>query len=454
MTKRFFALFLTIATIALPAKAFAFDPDYIISDWELTDPFSLDRNQIQAFLDRGYLGDYYTEDANGDMRYAADIILMTAQNVGISPKFLLVLLQKEQSLIEDDDPSDRQLDWATGYAVCDSCSKDDPAIQRWKGFGKQVNSAALQYVEGYLADIEAYGTTQGKYGPGVEVVVDGVTVTPQNAATAAMYAYTPHLHGNENFVTIWNRWFSIQHPSGTLLKAADSPDVYLIEYGYKRPIDSWSAFVSRFNPDLIIEVPASQLDLYPEGRSIDFPNFSLLQDEDANIYLLVNDGLRKIDSMDTFYAIGFKEDEIVQIQNSDLAGFETLNPITTASVYPQGNLLELETNGAMYFIQDGKRHQILDETILEAHFPNQPLEKALPIAVEQYQEGDVLLYPDGYIVKGESPAVYVISEGKKRPIVSESVFLSYGWSWDDVIQTTDKILNFHETGLPIDQGIE
>lgn len=452
--KRIFSSLLAMTIFATPMATFAFDPNYIISDSELTDPFALDRNQIQHFLDRGYLGDYTTEDHEGVERSAADIIVRTSQNVGVNPKFLLVLLQKEQSLIEDDDPNDRQLDWATGYAVCDSCSKDDPAIQRWKGFGKQVNSAALQFTEGYLADIEESGTTQGKYGPGVAVEIDNKTIVPQNAATAAMYAYTPHIHGNQNFVTIWNRWFSVQHPSGTLLKAVGDPDVYLIEYGYKRPIKSWSAFVSRFNPNLIIEVPQSQLDLYAEGRAINFPNFSLLRDEDARIYLLVNDGLREIDSMETFYAIGFKEDEIVDILNTDLAGFDQLDSITSASVYPQGNLLELETNGAMYYIENGKRHQIFDDAVLRAHFPNRVPEKALPVAVEQYSEGAPLLFPDGYIVKGESPDVFVISEGKKRPIESESVFLSYGWSWEDIVVTTDKILSKHETGLPIQASIE
>lgn len=452
--KRFFSSLLAISLLATPAATFAFDPNYIISDSELTDPYALDRDQIQNFLDRGYLGDYRTEDHEGVERSATDIIVRTSRNVGVNPKFLLVLLQKEQSLVEDDDPNDRQLDWATGYAVCDSCSKDDPAIQRWKGFGKQVNSAALQFTEGYLADIDEVGTTQGKYGPGVPVEIGDTTVVPQNAATAAMYAYTPHLHGNENFVKIWNNWFSVQHPSGTLLKAVGDPDVYLIEFGYKRPIKSWSAFVSRFNPNLIIEVPESQLDLYAEGRAINFPNFSLLRDEDQNIYLLVNDGLRQIDSLETFYAIGFKEDEIVDILNSDVSGFDQLDPITSASVYPQGNLLELETNGAMYYIEDGKRHQIFDTAILEAHFPNRVPEKALPVAVEQYAEAAPLLFPDGYIVKGESPDVFVISEGMKRPIQSESVFLSYGWSWEDIVVTTDRILSKHETGLPIQASIE
>lgn len=449
--KRFLSIIIGFCLLLTPLSSYAFNADYLISDDELTDPFALDRNQIQFFLDRGFLGGYKTSDWQGVTRYATDIIQIAAQNVGISPKFLLVLLQKEQSLIEDDDPTENQLDWATGYAVCDDCSKDDPAIQRWRGFGKQVNSAALQFTEGYLADIDQVGTTQGKYGPGVEVKIDDTIVTPSNAATAALYAYTPHLHGNENFVTIWQRWFETLYPTGSLLQSDTSDTVYLIEYGYKRPIQSMSALLSRFNSDLIVTVSQNQLENYPDGRSIDFPNYSLLKDSSGNISLLVDDSLRHIDSMETFRYIGFSMDEVVEIEDIDLALFDNGEPITLESLYPQGNLLELETNGATFFIQDGERHAILDAEILKAHFSGQLTKPVLPVVVEQYKEGSPLLLPDGYLVKGaENPTVYVISEGVKRAIPSEEVFLAYNWSWGDIVTIDDAALKIHPTGLDIE----
>ncbi|MFH1631787.1 MAG: hypothetical protein ABIA47_02040 [bacterium] len=444
------ALFLTLA----PARAFAFNPNYLISDWDLTNPFALDFNQIQHFLDRGALGDLKTEDWEGDVRYAADIIWTAAQNYNISPKFLLVLLQKEQSLVEDDDPTQKQLDWATGYAVCDDCSMSDSSIQRWKGFGKQVNSAAMQFSEGYLADIEQYGSTQGKYGPGIPIEIDDEIIIPENAATAALYAYTPHIHGNENFTRIWDRWFSVQYPSGSLLKIAGESGVYLIEFGYKRPIQSWSALMSRFNPGNMIEVAKTALDAYPDGRPISFPNYSLLQDYDGSIYLLVDDALRHIDSMETFRSIGFMEDEITSISNDDLAFFDAGLPITSASADPYEQLLQLNTNGAVFYVQDGYRHAIIDKAILSAQFPNANLQSVPPMVVEQFAEGAPLTLPDGYLIKSdESPTVYVLSEGARLPITSEAVFTSYGWSWDDIITMTDSAVNLHPLGDAIEDPL-
>jgi hypothetical protein len=431
-------------------SALAFDPNYIISDEDLTNPFALDRNQIQAYLDRGFLGTYRTEDNTGVVRYAADIILRTAQSAGVSPKFLLVLLQKEQSLVEDDAPTDSQLDWATGYAVCDDCSKDDGTIQRWRGFGKQVNSAALQFSEGYLADIENSGSTQGKYGPDLPVKIDSTTVTPANAATAALYAYTPHLHGNSNFASIWDRWFGENYPSGSLLQAVGDPNVYLITDGYKRLITSYSALTSRFNSSLIIQVNTTLLSNYPDGTPINFPNYSLLQDEDSNIFLLVDETLRKIDSDKTFNSIGFSSDEIVDITNTERAQYSEGLAITSATIAPTGQLYQLKTNKAVYYVRDGVRQVIVDPAILAARFPNEEPTPVDSVIIEQYKEGKALLLPDGNLVKGAgSPTVYIITDGMRRAIDSESTFLSFGWSWNKILTISDEALALHPLGAAL-----
>lgn len=449
--KRLFASLAVLGVIFTPiSSVFAFNPNYVLSDTELTDPFALDRNQIQAYLDRGYLGTYSTTDFAGVTRSATDIILRAAQMHGVSPKFLLVLLQKEQSLVEDDEPTQKQLDWATGYAVCDDCAMDDPAIQRWKGFGKQINSAALQFTEGYLADIAATGSTQGKYGPDLPVRIDSTTVTPENAATAALYAYTPHIHGNKNFAAIWERWFGTEYPSGSLLQVVGEDGVYLIQYGYKRPITSKSALLSRFNPDLIIPVSQTALNNYPDGTPISFPNYSILKDEDGAIYLLTDDKLRHIQTMEAFRSIGFTEDEIVSITNEERAGYDLGEPITGATVAPTGKLYTLNQNKAVYYVQDGKRHAIVDPAILAARFGSAVSTNVDSVVVEQFSEGKALVMPDGYLVKSVSaPVVYVITDGMRRAIDSEATFLSFGYSWGNIVTLSDEALALHPLGVSL-----
>lgn len=445
---------LAILGMVLPAPALAFDPNYIISDEELLNAFALDRNQIQAYLERGYLGDYRTDDYQGVERSAAEIIWRAAQQHGISPKFLLVLLQKEQSLVEDDDPTQKQLDWAAGYAVCDVCSMSDPAIQRWKGFGKQVNSAALQFTEGYFQDIEDRGYTAGKYGPDIAVEIDDTTVVPVNAATAALYAYTPHLHGNMNFAAIWQRYFGAEYPTGTLLQAAGQDGVYLIQFGYKRPITSRSALISRFNEDLIIPVSEDVLDQYPTGNPISFPNYSLLKNEDGDIFLLVDDTLRHIDSMEAFRAIGFMEDQVVDVSNEDLEGYDIGNPITLTTAYPQGSLMQIP-GGTMFYVRDGWRQLVVDDAVRKANFAGMSIRKVEPVVIEQYREAKPVKLPDGYLIKSaEDPRVFVISDGERRTIDSEQTFLGYGWSWGTVVTVSEDVVNLHPLGEDITSAAE
>lgn len=210
-------LVLLLAPLSSLNAAENFNPSFILSDSEFTDYLALDIEGIQHVLNRGYLGDYAVEDVDGRMRPVSEIIWWTSQMYGINPKVLLVMLQKEQSLVEDDSPSQDQMDWALGYGVCDSCTHSDPSIQRWRGLAKQLRSASMQFTEGYLIDIAERGETVMGFGPGITTLIDDTYVTFANAATAALYTYTPHLHGNQNFVALWSRYFGIFYPTGSLI---------------------------------------------------------------------------------------------------------------------------------------------------------------------------------------------------------------------------------------------
>ena len=96
-------------------QADTFQPGFVISYQDLVNWQYMSRDEIQAFLDeKGTLGAFETIDLDGEERLAADIIQRVAQDHGVNPKFIMVMMQKEQSLITDPTPSQRQLDWATG----------------------------------------------------------------------------------------------------------------------------------------------------------------------------------------------------------------------------------------------------------------------------------------------------------------------------------------------------
>lgn len=154
---------------------------------------------------------------------AAEIIYGVAQSCGISPKVLIVLLQKEQSLVTDDWPWSIQYRSATGYG----CPDTAPCDTQYYGFFNQVYAAARGY------KYYAQHPTEFNYRAGRDNFIlfnpnsacGGSTVFIQNQATANLYIYTPYqpnqaaldnlygsgdgcsAYGNRNFWRLYRDWF-------------------------------------------------------------------------------------------------------------------------------------------------------------------------------------------------------------------------------------------------------
>lgn len=444
-------IFVIISLIAIlvPSITLAaeFNPNYIISDNDMIDNGSLTLAQIQKFLENkgGYLSTYRTYDQNNNAKLASQIIYDAANYYGISSKVLLTILQKEQSLITDPDPSQDQLDWATGYGVCDSCSKDDPSIQQYKGFYNQVNWAAKrnrQYIE------EA---GRWNFVVGGTYIIDSVTVTMENQATVNLYTYTPHLHGNEVFWTLWNRWFIKKYPDGSLLQVQGERGVYLIQNGKKRPFLSKVALISGFDTKKIILVSKSDLDVYEDGAPIKFPNFSILESPAGRIYLIVENQKRYITSPEVFRKIGFNPEEVIKVSDADLVVYEDSDPITIEDIYPTGVLLQSKETGGITYVQNGVRHSIWSKEILNSQFKNRNIVKVDQASIDQYPKGEPVKFKDGDLVTSPNAnGIYVISNGQRRGIRSKAAFEALGYKWQNVIKTTDQALFIHPEGEPID----
>ncbi|HYH75591.1 MAG TPA: CHAP domain-containing protein [Candidatus Saccharimonadales bacterium] len=181
----------------------------------------------------------------GGQRSAAQIIRDVGQACGINPKVLLVLLQKEQSLVTDEWPWERQYRAATGFGCPDTAACD----ANYAGFFNQVYSAARIFKR-YATNPNSYNykantTNYIRYNPNANC--GGSSVFIENQATAGLYIYTPYqpnqssldnlygsgdscgAYGNRNFWRFYNEWF------GSTLAPDPQPPVaptfgYLREY--------------------------------------------------------------------------------------------------------------------------------------------------------------------------------------------------------------------------------
>ncbi|PIT87831.1 MAG: hypothetical protein COU31_00680 [Candidatus Magasanikbacteria bacterium CG10_big_fil_rev_8_21_14_0_10_40_10] len=435
----FLIIYSVLLVFPLSASALsAFDPHFIISDSQMRNNSNWSENDIQSFLQSkgSYLSKYSTVDVVDDKsKTAAGIIHSAAERYDIDPKVLLVTLQKEQSLIDDADPTSTQLDWATGYAVCDSCSTSDPKVLKHKGFATQVDDAAYTF-DWYYKNKNAGNIKQ----MGVANSIDGTTVIPKTWATAFLYTYTPHLHGNENFWKIWQKWFSQNYPEGTLLKSASSSQIWLIQNGVKRKFDSLSALITRADPKLIITVPDTVLTAYGDGADIKLPNYSILK-QNSNYYLLDYDTIRPFASYDVVKKLGYNPQEIVEVSATDISGYTTGKTITAEEYAPQGVIYKIsDFSNQLYLVKNGVASPFLNEYVAKANYKDLTIETKTMADLKKMQISDQLInFKDGSLIKvAGSDDVYAIESGLKRKFESEKTFLVLGYSLSNVI-TVDRV---------------
>ena len=433
-----------------------FDPNRILEDNDIFDLSAMNYERLVAFLkSRGTLADYRTPDIDGIPKTAPEIIWRVATSYKINPKYLLALIQKEQSLVEDPHPTQKQYDWAAGYGICDSCKMDDPSLQDFKGFASQMEWAAKQHREKYLLQLLGNGKTRSGNAPGKTIVIDGMKVTPVNNATAMLYSYTPHLHGNLNLWNIWKRWFSLIYPDGTVVRASGSKKTFLISLGQKRPFASRSVQESMVDANKVITVTDTELSSYPDGAPIQFSKYSLLRDEKKSIWLLTGETKRRIADMKTFWKFGFNEDEIIDVTSDDLAEYDDGAPITLKTHFPQGVVLQDQTSKEYWYIEDGIKHLIPAKVFLTLYFRGRAIKLSTSKKLAAYETGDVYRLHDAELIKGSGESsVYVMENGVLRPIPSADVFERIGWKWTNVVTVPKSTLTAYAIGEPVQTQLQ
>lgn len=173
---------------------------------------------------------------------AASIIYDVAQACRVSPKVLLVLLQKEQSLVTDDWPWSIQYRSATGYG----CPDTAPCDAEYYGFFNQVYNAARQFQryakQANLFNYRGGVTSYVQYNPNAGC--GGTNVGMQNQATAGLYNYTPYqpnqaalnnlngtgdscsAYGNRNFWSYYINWFGSIYTTAAFAWMGEGQEVF------------------------------------------------------------------------------------------------------------------------------------------------------------------------------------------------------------------------------------
>lgn len=448
------ALFLA----APAAEAAIFNPHYILSDREMRDADSMSFSEILAFLnDKGGFNFCFDIDpADGLLKSTAQLVDDAAKRYSINPKYILALIQKESGIVETTKPTQRQMDWATGYALCDGCSRTAPLAQKYKGLAKQIDAGA-GWMDEYL---DGMAWSMNKLQPGGSIT-DRRTktkITPVNLATAALYSYTPNLQGNRLLWSIWQRWFDndlgLKLPDGSLVRNEKTGAVALIQNGKLRPIVSAAVLASRFGGRSIIDLNQYDFKGLEEtimGAPVRFADLSLVGTGDGTAWLLVGEKRRRIATPEAFAKIGFNPEEVEEATLAEISDYAEGEPLTEDAVaYPTGQLVQDKTTGGVYWAEAGAKHPIWDKSVLTANFSGRKIKPLPPADLETLVTADPVRLADGILIRlADDPGVFVISNGDRRPIVSEEAFIAFGYEWKNVLITTRRVLELHPLGEPV-----
>lgn len=288
------ALAVAAGTVVAPATTSSaeastissFDAGNIITDADMFTYTTMPAGRIQAFLDekvpacdaaaaapclKDFRADTFAIAGIGDSvvdrgchddlparanQSAAEIIAAVAQACRVNPQVLIVTLQKEQGLVTSTSPTPGKYTIAMGYGCPDSAKCDST----YYGFYNQVYWAARAF-QSYTRFPDSYNfrvgqTAQVQYSPTKSCGTK--TVQIQNAATAALYNYTPYTpndaaiaagvgsvgdscssYGNRNFWGYYYAWFGpVEDQVPYFVKDASTKQIFLVIDGKRRPVES------------------------------------------------------------------------------------------------------------------------------------------------------------------------------------------------------------------------
>ncbi len=165
-----------------------FDKNAVLTDAVLRDTKSLSAADIQAFLEETPWGQTsvlatYEEDGKS----AAEIMHDAATKHGINPLELLVRVQMEQGLINKATASEESISIAFGCG----CPHSPVCSSKYEGFANQAECAAGTLSRSMDRALTSNGTASGWRTGEEKLTQDKIEVVPANAATAALYTYTP-----------------------------------------------------------------------------------------------------------------------------------------------------------------------------------------------------------------------------------------------------------------------
>lgn len=298
---------------------------------------------------------------------AASIIARVGAACGLSQRALLVILQKEQSLVTSTNPSQRSFTAATGFG----CPDTAPCDPSYGGFFYQVYNAARQF-QVYRARPTSFNhqplaTNNILFHPAASCGTSPVFIL--NWATAGLYNYTPYqpngaalnnlygtgdgcsAYGNRNFWRMWTDWFG--SPTSTpvsVFHLAGTNSNFLISGRMRYPLATEA--VSNFGAlGPVYEITQSQLDAFRQGDSIS----RAVRTSDGAAYLIDQGRRLRFGSCGQVQDFGLSCGSLATVTRDQIVGLPDGGWLSSLVALP---------DGSTWLMQGGQRRETPDPAVL------------------------------------------------------------------------------------------
>jgi len=155
----------------------------------------------------------------------------------------------------------------------------------------------------------------------------------------------------------------------------------------------------------------------------------------AKVYAIKRGSKTYIPNVASFNRAGYKWKDVITVPSRTLANM------------PEGRLVRSTDDPTVYYLyqrSDGYRKLAIPASIFTS-YPNNRWERVITMG-----DKELAAIPESKLIKATGdPSVYVLENGRKRALSSETIFTSRGYRWSDVVDVNAEHLDYYPTGLPL-----
>ncbi|MBU4274161.1 MAG: IPT/TIG domain-containing protein [Planctomycetes bacterium] len=197
-----------------------------------------------------------------------------------------------------------------------------------------------------------------------------------------------------------------------------------------------------------VEISDEECATYPTGNEMGFRD-GILISYLGKVFVISDGKKRWVVSGDVFNNLGYKWSNVIDVTLEEYNLHEEGAYIDTWGTHPDGTLIHSAPHATVFVIDDGKRRPIASPNILLSQFTWDELVEISESEMNSYPVGDYLCYRDGCILKDSvSGKLYVVSNQEIRPISSTMLETLGLVSLEQIDTPPDELAHF-PTGSPI-----